>query len=126
MRLLMQYVAVGAAGSVGTMLRFFVAAVCGRFFGTGFPVGTFLINVTGSLFLGWFMTVTRERIIVSDLVRLAIAVGFTGGYTTFSTFAYESNSLLRDGSEIKALVNLIGSLVVGVLAVRGGVWLGGR
>jgi len=104
-------------------LRYVVANVSGRLFGTGFPVGTFIINISGSLFLGWFLTIIRDRMIVSDTVRLAVAVGFVGAYTTFSTFVYESNSLLEDGSGIKAMVNMLGSLLVGVVAVRLGIAL---
>ena len=126
MKELTQYLAIGAAGSVGAMLRFFVSTSCGRLFGAAFPIGTFVINITGSLFLGWFLTVISERVIVSDTLRLAVAVGFVGAYTTFSTFAYESNSLLEDGSGIKAIFNMLGSLLVGLLAVRMGIWMASR
>ena len=120
---LLPYVAIGFAGSLGSILRYVVGTVSGRIFGTGFPVGTFIINISGSLFLGWFMETIRERMIVTDTVRLAVAVGFVGAYTTFSTFCYESTSLMRDGSEIKALVNVVGSVVVGLVAVRLGMAL---
>jgi CrcB protein len=123
MNVLVQYLAIGAAGSLGAMLRYFVASLCGRMFRTEFPVGTLVINLTGSLFLGWFLTVIRERIPVSDTFRLAVAVGFVGAYTTFSTFAYESNALLEDGASLKAIVNMFGSLLLGLVAVRLGVWL---
>ena len=126
MKLLVQYLAVGAAGSVGAMLRLAVSSFCGQWFGTAFPIGTLVINLSGSLFLGWFLTLIGERFIVSDTLRMAVAVGFVGAYTTFSTFAYESNSLLEDGAAVKALVNLVGSLVLGLLAVRLGIWLAGR
>jgi CrcB protein len=123
MRFLTPYFVIGLAGSLGAILRYVVANVSGRVFGTGFPVGTFIINITGSLFLGWFMTIIRDRMIVSDTVRLAVAVGFVGAYTTFSTFVYESNTLLEDGAGIKAMVNLLGSLAVGLIAVRLGIAL---
>jgi CrcB protein len=126
MELLLRYLAVAAAGSVGAILRLLVSTLCGRIFGTAFPIGTFIINISGSFFLGWFLTVISERIVVSDTLRLAVAVGFVGAYTTFSTFAYESNSLLNDGSGIKATVNMAGSVLVGLIAVRAGVWLGGH
>jgi CrcB protein len=106
------------------MLRLAVSTLCGRLFGAAFPVGTFVINISGSLLLGWFLAVASERVIVSDTVRFAVAVGFVGGYTTFSTFMFESNSLLQDGSLIKAMVNMLGSLFIGLVAVRIGIWLG--
>ena len=123
MNVLVQYLAIGAAGSLGAILRYAVSNLCGRLFRTDFPIGTLVINLTGSLFLGWFLTVIRDRITVSDNFRLSVAVGFVGAYTTFSTFAYESNSLLEDGASIKAIVNMLGSLLLGLLAVRVGVWL---
>jgi len=126
MKLLMQYLSVAGAGAVGAVFRFFIASVCGTIFRTTFPVGTFVINISGSLFLGWFLAFARNRIVVPDTVRLGIAVGFVGAYTTFSTFMYESNALLESGSSIKAMGNLIGSLVIGLIAVRFGIWLGGR
>lgn len=124
MQILLRYLAVGAAGSLGCMLRLAVSTLCGRVFGAAFPVGTLVINVSGSLFLGWFLTVISERVVVSDTLRFAVAVGLVGGYTTFSTFMFESHSLLQDGSGFKAMVNLLGSLVTGLLAVRIGIWLG--
>lgn len=124
MEILTRYMIVGAAGSLGAMLRLAVSTLCGRLFGTAFPVGTFVINITGSLFLGWFLTVISERFVVSDNFRFAVAVGFVGAYTTFSTFAYESNALLQEGASIKAIANMFGSLFVGLLAVRVGIWLG--
>jgi fluoride exporter len=115
---LIPYVAIGTAASLGAILRYVVGTVCGRFFGTGFPVGTFIINISASMFLGWFLASIQGRMVVSDTVRLAVAVGFVGTYSTFSTFAYESSALLEGGSGIKALVYMIGSLVGGVVAVR--------
>jgi CrcB protein len=126
MKTLINYLAVGGAGCLGSMLRYFVATACARFFGTAFPIGTFVINIGGSFFLGWFLTVIGTRVAVSDTTRLAIAVGFTGAFTTFSTLMYESNSLIEDGSEMKAIFNLMGSLLIGLMAVRLGMALASR
>lgn len=126
MKLIQQYLAIGLAGALGAVFRFFVSTVCGRLFGNTFPVGTFVINISGSLFLGWFFTVVSERVVISETLRLAVAVGFVGAYTTFSTFMYESSSLFEDGSWFKGTFNLAGSLFAGLLCVRIGIWLGGR
>ena len=126
MKLLLQCMVIGAGGFLGAISRFLVALVCGRVFPIAFPIGTFVINITGSMFLGWFLTVIGGRMIVSDNTRLAIATGFVGAYTTFSTYMFESSVLLEDGSGIKAILNLMGSLLVGLLAVRLGIYLGGR
>ena len=76
-----------------------------------------MINVSGSLFLGWFLTYVGSRNI-SPLLVLAIGSGFVGAYTTFSTFMYETNRLAEEAAGLEALANLIGSLVLGLLAVR--------
>ena len=126
MKTAVQYLAVAGAGALGAVTRLFISRLCGVLFGTSFPVGTFVINITGSFFLGWFSTVIGNRLVISDTTRLAVAVGFVGAYTTFSTFMYESSSLLKDGAQLTAMANLVGSMVVGLLAVWAGIWLGGR
>jgi CrcB protein len=108
------------------MARYAVATLCARFFGTAFPIGTFVINIGGSFFLGWFLMMIRERVHVSDTTVLAIAVGFTGAFTAFSTYMHESNALLENGSGLKAIFNLLGSLLVGLLAVRFGMFVAQR
>ncbi len=117
------FIAIGVAASLGAMLRYGVAVACGRLFETRFPIGTFLINMSASLFLGWFLTFIEHRVSVSDTVRLAVAIGFVGTYSTFSTFAYESNALLGEGLGGKALVYMVGSVVGGLAAVRLGILL---
>jgi CrcB protein len=107
-----------------------VSAGAARLFGTAFPWGTFFINVSGSLFLGWFTTVLSDRLMLSesswlrpDDLRLMVAVGFTGAYTTFSTFEYESHGLLRDGDGMAGMAYIFGSIFLGLLAVRFGILL---
>lgn len=119
MKVLEQALAVGAAGFVGALSRWGVTVLL-RPWTNVFPLGTFVINVTGSFFLGWFITYFDTRYPGHDTLRLAIATGFVGAYTTFSTFMYESNVLIERGAFFWAAVNLMGSLAVGLLAV----WLG--
>ena len=126
MKVLVNVLAVAAGGSLGAVARLGVATLCARLFGTAFPIGTFVINISGSFALGYFLAVITDRTIVSDATRLAIAVGFIGSYTTFSTYMFESDALARDGAWIKAAANLIGSVIVGLLAVRVGMWAGAR
>jgi CrcB protein len=119
---LMTALLIGLAGFVGAVSRWLVATFFGRF-NINFPLGTLVINVSGSLFLGWFLAyATRHQF--SDATRVAIGVGFVGAYTTFSTYMFESNALLDDGAIIKTCLNLFGSLALGLLAVRLGIWLG--
>lgn len=115
MKALVQCLAIGAAGFFGAIARYVVALMLGRF--NQFPVATMVINVSGCLFLGWFLTYVSDRSI-SDTTRLAIGVGFVGAYTTFSTFIFESNELLRRGESIAAIANIALSLFLGLLAVR--------
>jgi CrcB protein len=118
---------VALGGALGAVARYGVARWCGRMFGTSFPVGTFLINISGSFLLGFVATLLALRTIPhSDAVRLGVAVGFLGAYTTFSTFEYESDNLLRDGEWLYAAANVLGSVVAGLVAVRLGIALARR
>src|SRR5258708_28200197 len=102
MKMLVQALAVGGAGFVGAVARWVIARSIGRMLPGRFPLGTLVINVSGSFFLGWFVTFVTFRYPVSDTMRLAIATGFVGAYTTFSTYMLESNTLLQDGAQLEA------------------------
>lgn len=130
LRLLMQIGLVALGSAVGGLTRWGVAVTVAGWLGTGFPYGTLFINISGSLFLGWFSTVLSQRLFLSetswlrpDDLRLMIAVGFTGAYTTFSTFEYETHELLRDAGGLKGMAYVFLSLLLGLLAVRLGVLL---
>src|SRR5437773_2066687 len=127
-RVFTQIMLVALGSALGGLARWGVTLLAGRWFGPAFPVGTLFINLTGSLFLGWFMTMLSDRLpgaqagwwIRPDNLRLMVAVGFTGAYTTFSTFEYESHELLRDGDGLSAATYIAGSVFLGLLAVRVG------
>ncbi len=91
-----------------------------------FPLATLLINLSGAFILGFFSTLTAERIPIDPLWRLMIATGFVGAYTTFSTFEYETERLTSTGAAGWALVNVLTSVIVGFAAVRLGVMLARR
>ena len=126
MKLLIQCGYIGLAGFFGAVARYLVAISSARLFGPGFPLGTLIVNLTGSLMLGWLMGVAGSRVMIPDTLKLAIATGFIGSYTTFSTLAYESSELFRDGSGEKATFNLVASVVFGLIAIRIGLWLAER
>jgi CrcB protein len=126
MKLLTQCLAIGSAGFIGAIARHLVGTYAPRVFHTSFPVGTLIVNLTGCLAIGWFYTYAGSRLHLAETTRLAIAVGFIGTYTTFSTFAFESNALIERGSVNLAILNLVGSLILGLAAVRAGIWLGTR
>ena len=121
-------VAVGSAA--GGLARWGASLAFARWLGTAFPWGTFLINVSGCLFLGWFSTLLTDRLLytpsawlTADDLRLMVAVGFTGAYTTFSTFEYESHRLLGDGDGLAGAAYVAFSVFLGLAAVRLGVVL---
>ena len=102
------------------MLRYVLGAAIMQRFGGSFPLGTFVINVTGSFLIGLIMTLLTERFQPHPYWRLLLVVGFLGGYTTFSSFEYETFQAARAGARWFGLLNVVGSVVLGYLAV----WLG--
>ncbi len=113
-------VALGAA--LGANARYLVGLWAGRLSAT-FPYGTFLVNVTGSLLLGFLLTLATGRLNLSSEWRLVLAVGFFGSYTTFSSYAVESLTLFREGSLWLGLANVLGNNLVGLLFALLGVLL---
>ena len=116
------WVSLGAV--IGANARYFLGAWAAERFGTTFPYGTLIINLTGSLILGFFLALATERALIDPRYRLLIAVGFCGSYTTFSTYTYESITLMLSGSWALGLLNLLGSTVLGLGAVGLGILLG--
>jgi fluoride exporter len=117
------YLAVAAGGALGACLRYFIGGVVFARMRMPFPLATFFINVSGSFIIGFFLTLATERLSVSPHLRLAIAVGFVGAYTTFSTFEYESIRLIEERHFTSAALNVVLSVVVGFVAVWGGIAL---
>lgn len=118
-----QLLAVGAGGFLGAVTRWGVALLVARFWSRDLPLGTFLINVTGSFVLGLFSTLAAERLDLGPAWRLFVATGFVGAYTTFSTFEYETQRLVETGATGWALAYVLSSVAAGFLAVRLGVQL---
>lgn len=115
---------VGLGGFLGANARYWLGGWIAQRYGTLFPWGTFVINVSGSFILGLFAVLIAERLIVPPYLRLLVAIGFVGAYTTFSTFEYETLALAERGSLLYALANVIASVIAGFLAVWIGVKLG--
>lgn len=124
MHTLYQALLVALGSALGGLARWGIGLVAVSFFGSRFPWGTMLINVSGCLFLGWFGTLLGDRLWPSgEELRLLLIVGFTGAFTTFSTFQYETSTLLRTGDSILAMLYLFASIALGLLAVRFGMIL---
>jgi fluoride exporter len=111
----MQYLAIAVGAALGANARYLVGVYVAQRFGVDFPWGTFFINVSGSVVIGFFMTLILDRFPVDVAWRLFFVTGFLGGYTTFSSYSYEALTLLLRGEVTRALVYLLGSVVAGVL-----------
>jgi fluoride exporter len=119
-----EYLMIGIGGILGANARYLVADWAALRFGTGFPYGTFIINISGALALGLFMALLQDRAFIHPNYRFFFATGFCGAYTTFSTLTYESFRLLQDGSVLLGFVNIAGSMIVGMAAVFIGFLIG--
>jgi len=108
-------IALGAA--VGANLRYGLSIWAARQWGATFPYGTLLINVLGSFAIGVVMVLLTTRLTVSDIWRLLIVTGLLGGFTTFSTFSYETYGLLVSGSWLEAGLNIVGSVGLAMIGV---------
>jgi CrcB protein len=116
----MKYLLILLGGGVGSLARYVVGSAIATRFGTRFPAGTMLVNVTGCFLIGLTMTLLTERFQPHPYWRLALVVGFLGGYTTFSSFEWETYSAVREGGLWIGLANIVGSVTLGYAAV----WLG--
>jgi CrcB protein len=117
------YVWVALGAVVGACLRFAVARFASKIIAADFPYGTLFINITGSLVLGFFMIWTTERVLADVRWRWLIAIGFCGGYTTFSSFAFESLALFEQGRYALFAANVFLSNVLSLAACVGGMAL---
>jgi len=110
----MQYLLVFIGGGLGAALRHFVNGLSLRLVGTALPWGTFFINVTGSILMGVVVGVFASKLPLPPLLRLFVATGILGGYTTFSTFSLETAMLVERGQAVMALGYVAGSVLLGV------------
>jgi fluoride exporter len=108
-----------ALGAIpGALCRYYLTRWCIQWFGAGFPFGTFIINLSGALVMGFFATLTMEKAIASPDLRALVAIGFLGAYTTFSTYALDTANLLHSGQWAKSLIYWGGSAVLGVVCLE--------
>ena len=113
-------------GAVGTLARYSLQGFVQIRAGSTFPYGTLLINLTGCFFLGLIGQFTLNRLVISPDWRVAIAVGFFGGYTTFSSFGWETAKMLEDGEWLRAGVYVTASVFTGLLLSVAGIHLANR
>ena len=119
----MDYFWIGLGAVVGANARYLVSQLMADRFGTAFPYGTMLVNITGSLVIGFLLTLLAEQFLVSPYWRLLLVVGFLGSYTTFSSYTYEAIGLIERGEWSPMLVYVLGSNIAGLVACYGGIVL---
>lgn len=115
-----QVLAIAAGGAIGAVMRFWVSSGVYTLLGRGFPYGTLAVNITGSLVMGFLYVLMLDRLATGAEWRAFALVGLLGAFTTFSTFSIETLILMQDAQYLKALVNML----ISVLACVGAAMLG--
>ena len=119
-----KYINLIIGGTAGTLARYFLSGAIYQIFGTTFPYGTIVVNLTGCFLIGFLAAIAEEKFLLGPNTRLLLMVGFCGAFTTFSTFILETSNLIRDGEILRAFINVMASVAIGFLVFRIGIFLG--
>lgn len=117
-----QFLLVFLGGGAGSVLRYWISKSLNSYY-SNFYLGTFLVNIIGCLLIGILIGISLRHNHISQNQMLFLATGFCGGFTTFSTFALESNILLKESSLLQTSLYLGASVAVGMLAISMGLWI---
>jgi CrcB protein len=117
---LQKYFLIAVGGALGSMARYWVGSMVASRMGTKFPYGTFVINITACVIIGFSLTLLARRVDINPVWRFLVPVGFIGAYSTFSTYEWETLSTLRSGAFFLASLYAVSSLILGLAAVWGG------
>jgi fluoride exporter len=117
------FVMVSLGAIVGANLRYILSRYAAKVLGPVFPYGTLIINVSGSFLVGWFMIWTTERVLVDPRWRLLLVVGFCGGFTTFSSYAFESMAYFEQGQWLLMATNILANNLLCLAAAVAGMAL---
>ena len=120
---MIKLLSIGLGGFLGSIGRYLIDTRIERLFKGSFPYGTLAVNLIGCFLLGFIFTLTLERQIINPILRTAITTGFLGALTTFSTFSYETMSLLNNESLLLALGNIILNIIPGLILCWFGITL---
>ena len=115
---------IAASGAVGTLARFGLSGLVQTAYKGNLPLGTFVVNIIGCLLFGFIWTISEEKLTITSEARLIILVGFMGAFTTFSTFAFETTTLIRDSEWLLAAGNILAQNIIGILFLFIGIALG--
>jgi CrcB protein len=117
---LQKYFLIAMGGALGSVARFWVGSTISGRIGARFPYGTFVVNLTACVVVGFALTFMGKRVDLSPAWRYLIPIGFIGAYSTFSTYEWETLSTIRSGAFLLAALYAVGSLLCGLVAVWGG------
>ena len=115
-----KYLSIAFGGALGSMARYWVGSTNANRMGTKFPYGTFVINITACVIIGFSLTFLGKRAGLNPAWRFLVPVGFIGAYSTFSTYEWETLSTIRSGAFLLAALYAVSSLILGLAAVWGG------
>ena len=117
------FIAISLGAIVGANARYILSRYAARLLGPVFPYGTLIINVAGSFIVGWFLVWTSERVLIDPRWRLLVVIGFCGGFTTFSSYAFETMADFEQGQWWLMTTNIVTNNLLSLLAAVGGMAL---
>jgi CrcB protein len=118
---LQKYIYIALGGALGSIARYLVGSTIASRLGTKFPYGTFVINITACLIIGFSLTYLNKRVELNPAWRFLVPIGFVGAYSTFSTYEWETLSTIRSGAFLEASLYEFSSLFLGLFAVWAGI-----
>lgn len=117
---MIQTIFIFVGGGLGAISRYWLALGVYRVIGSRFPYGTLVVNILGCFIIGLWMTMFEDRFLVNPNLRLFLIIGILGGFTTFSSFSFETFALLQEGSYFLGIANILSSVFICLI----GTWLG--